>query len=63
MGMVTKPGHKCLLDDEEGTITISDANNNSVTLSSSGITLTRGSSSIAISDSEVNVNDGALEVI
>jgi hypothetical protein len=33
-----------------------------MTLDSSGITLTRGSNSVQISDSEVNVNDGALEV-
>jgi uncharacterized protein involved in type VI secretion and phage assembly len=60
--IVTKAGHKILLDDDAGTITISDPNNNTITLDSSGITLERGSNSIAIGDSEVNVNDGALEV-
>jgi uncharacterized protein involved in type VI secretion and phage assembly len=60
--IVTKSGHKILLDDDAGSITISDANDNSVTLDSSGITLERGGSSVAISDSEVNINDGALEV-
>jgi uncharacterized protein involved in type VI secretion and phage assembly len=60
--IVTKAGHKILLDDDAGTITISDASNNSITLDGNGITLTRGSSSIAVTDSEVNVNDGALEV-
>ena len=45
------------------TITISDPNNNTVTLSSDGITLQRGGNQIAISDSEVNVNDGALEMV
>jgi hypothetical protein len=34
-----------------------------VTLDSSGITLTRGGSTIQVSDSEVNVNNGALEVM
>ncbi|HEX3437627.1 MAG TPA: phage baseplate assembly protein V [Pseudacidobacterium sp.] len=61
--IVTTSPLKILLDDDAGTITISDSNQNSVTLDSSGITLTRGSNSVAISDSEVNVNDGALEVM
>jgi uncharacterized protein involved in type VI secretion and phage assembly len=60
--IVTKSGHKILLDDDAESITISDPNNNTLTLDSSGITLKRGSSSVAISDSEVNINDGALEV-
>jgi uncharacterized protein involved in type VI secretion and phage assembly len=61
--IVTKSGHKVLLDDNAETITISDPNNNTVTLSSDGITLKRGSSTIELSDSEVNINDGALEVM
>jgi uncharacterized protein involved in type VI secretion and phage assembly len=60
--IVTKSGHKILLDDDAESITISDPNNNTITLDSSGITMQRGSSSVAISDAEVNVNDGALEV-
>ncbi len=60
--IVTKSGHKLLFDDDAQTITISDPNNNTVTLSSDGITLKRGSSTIELSDSEVNINDGALEV-
>lgn len=60
--IVTTSPHKILLDDDGGTITISDSNQNSVTLDSSGITLTRGDNNIQVSDSEVNVNDGALEV-
>jgi uncharacterized protein involved in type VI secretion and phage assembly len=61
--IVTKSGHKILLDDNAGTITISDPNQNTVTLGSDGITLARGSNQIAISDSDVNINNGALEVI
>jgi len=61
--IVTKAGHKVLLDDDGGTITITDANENKITLDSSGVTLSRGASTIEISDSEVNVNDGALEVM
>jgi uncharacterized protein involved in type VI secretion and phage assembly len=60
--IVTTSPLKILLDDDAGTITISDSNQNTVTLNSSGITLTRGSSSVQVTDSEVNVNDGALEV-
>ncbi len=60
--IVTKSGHKFLLDDDAGTITITDSSNNKITLSSDGIALQRGSSSIELSDSEVNINDGALEV-
>jgi len=60
--IVTKSGHTILLDDNAETITISDPNNNTITMDSSGISLERGSNSIAIGDSEVNVNDGALEV-
>jgi uncharacterized protein involved in type VI secretion and phage assembly len=61
--IVTKSGHRILLDDDAQTITISDPNNNTITLDSSGITLERGGNSVVVSDSEVNVNDGALEVL
>jgi len=61
--IVTKGGHKILLDDDAGSVTISDSNENTVTLDSSGITLERGGKKIVVSDSEVNVNDGALEVM
>ncbi len=61
--IITRSGHSILLDDDGVTITISDQNNNTVTLGSDGITLKRGSSSVAVGDSEVNVNDGGLEVM
>lgn len=61
--IVTTAPHKILLDDDAQSITISDSNQNTITLDSAGITLTRGSNSVAISDSEVSVNDGALEVM
>jgi uncharacterized protein involved in type VI secretion and phage assembly len=60
--IVTTSPNKILIDDDAGSITISDSNQNTVTLDSSGITLTRGSSTVQVNDSEVNVNDGALEV-
>ena len=37
--IVTKSGHKIVLDDDAATITISDQNGNSITLDSDGITL------------------------
>jgi uncharacterized protein involved in type VI secretion and phage assembly len=61
--IVTKSGHKILLDDDAGSITITDANQNSITLDSSGITILRGGQQIVVSDSEVNVNNGALEIM
>lgn len=60
--IATKSGHKILLDDDAETITISDPNQNTLTLGSDGITIQRGGSTIQISDSEVNINDGAFEV-
>ena len=51
-----------LIDDDQATITVTDSNQNTVTLDSNGITLERGSSSLVVSDSEVNINDGNLEV-
>jgi uncharacterized protein involved in type VI secretion and phage assembly len=60
--IVTKAGHKLLLDDRGETITISDERKNHVQLAAGGVTLSRGASSVVVSDSEVNVNDGALEV-
>lgn len=61
--IVTTAPHKILLDDDGQSITISDSNQNKITLDSSGITLERGGSKVAVTDSEVNVNDGALEVM
>jgi uncharacterized protein involved in type VI secretion and phage assembly len=59
--IVTKE-HKLLLDDDAPSITLTDSSENKVTLEDSGLTLERGSNKIEVSDSEVNVNDGALEV-
>ena len=61
--IVTKSGHKLLLDDDAESITLSDPNGNQMTMDSSGINLARGSNSVLISDSEVNVNSGALEIV
>ena len=61
--IVTKSGHKILLDDGGVKITITDSSNNVITLAADGITLQRGGNQIAIGDFEVNINDGALEII
>jgi phage baseplate assembly protein gpV len=61
--IVTKAGQKILFDQDAGTITITDQNNNTVTLGPDGIVLQRGGSQIDLGDAEVNINQGALEVI
>jgi uncharacterized protein involved in type VI secretion and phage assembly len=60
--IVTKQGHKLLLDDDGQTITITDSSSNKITLSSDGITLERGSNKVVVGEANVSVNDGALEV-
>ena len=61
--IVTKSGHKLLLDDDAESITLSDPNGNQMTMDSNGINFARGGNSVLISDSEVNVNSGALEIM
>lgn len=60
--IVTAAPHEIKLDDGQGSITITDPNQNTLTLDSSGITLANGSVSVVVSSSSVSVNDGALEV-
>jgi len=50
------------IDDNAGSVTLTDAQQNTVVLDSSGVTSTSGSSSVAIGSSGVNLNDGAFEV-
>jgi hypothetical protein len=61
LAIVTKANQKILIDTG-GTITVSDANNNSVKLDSSGITLEGAGQSVALGNGGVNVNSGALQV-
>jgi uncharacterized protein involved in type VI secretion and phage assembly len=58
----TKGNQQIVLDDKDHTITITDSNDNSVTLDRNGITIVRGSGKLAISASKVSVNDGAMDV-
>ena len=55
-------GGSLAIDNNAGSVTLTDAQQNTVVLDSSGITCTSGSSSVAIGASGVNVNNGALEV-
>ena len=53
---------KLTFDDDQGSVTITDPNGNTVTLDGSGITLARGGCTVAVGDASVAVNDSALEV-
>jgi len=58
----TKAGHKIVFDDDAGSVTVTDANSNTVTLDSAGIALARSSGKLEVTESKVSVNSGALEV-
>lgn len=58
----TKGNQTIVLDDADHTITITDSNENSVTLDRDGITVVRGSGKLAVTDGKVSANDGAMEV-
>ncbi len=60
--IVTKAKQKILIDVDGGSITVSDANNNTVTLDSNGISVAGGGQTVALADSGVNFNNGNLEV-
>jgi uncharacterized protein involved in type VI secretion and phage assembly len=60
--LVTVSGHSLLMDDDAGSVTIQDSNDNTVTLDSSGLTLERGGQKVVISESGISLNDGAFEV-
>lgn len=58
----TKGGQTIVLDDDDHSITIVDANENSVTMDDSGVKVVRGTGKVEVSDGTVKVNDGAMEV-
>jgi len=60
--IVTKAGQKILLDVDGGTITIEDANGNSIVCDSSGLTVQGSGQSVALGSSGVSLNNGALAV-
>jgi uncharacterized protein involved in type VI secretion and phage assembly len=59
--IVTSAG-SIAFDNNQTSITLTDAQNNTVVLDSSGVTSTSGSNSVAIGTSSVSVNNGAMEV-
>ena len=61
--IVTAGKFKIVIDDDQGTLTISDDQQNSITLDGPGVTIARGGNQVAVGDSEVNINNGALEVM
>jgi hypothetical protein len=62
-GVVTAAPHKLLFDDSGDAITLSDSNNGSIGLDAGGVTSARGTQKVVVSDTSVNLNDGALEVM
>jgi uncharacterized protein involved in type VI secretion and phage assembly len=60
--IVTSAG-SIAFDNNQTSITLTDAQNNTVVLDSSGVTSTSGSNSVAIGTSSVSVNNGAMEVM
>jgi hypothetical protein len=60
--IATKAPTELKFDDDQGALTITDPNGNTVSLDGSGITLSRGSCTVVVSDASVSVNDSALEV-
>jgi uncharacterized protein involved in type VI secretion and phage assembly len=60
--IVTSAG-SVAFDNNKSSISLTDAQNNTVVLDSSGVTSTSGSNSVAIGTSSVSVNDGAMEVM
>jgi uncharacterized protein involved in type VI secretion and phage assembly len=60
--IVTTAPLELKLDDDQGSITLTDDNGNTVTLDSSGISLANGGQTAVVSSSSVSVNNGALEV-
>ena len=61
----TAAGNQITLDDTSGSeaVKIMDKNGSTITLDQSGITLVHGSMKVAMTDSEVSINDGALTVM
>lgn len=60
--IVTPGGGKLLLDDDGTTITLSDANGNTVKLDSGGVTIERGGHKLVVSDAKLSVDDTAFVV-
>jgi uncharacterized protein involved in type VI secretion and phage assembly len=60
---IITPAGSLAMDSDAKSITLTDAQENTVVLDSSGVTSTSGAGQVAIGASGVNVNNGALEVV
>jgi uncharacterized protein involved in type VI secretion and phage assembly len=58
----TNGGNEIVLDDKEHSITITDSNNNKVTLDKKGIKIERERGTIEIADKSIKLNGDAMEV-
>ncbi|KQY23011.1 hypothetical protein ASD16_10480 [Cellulomonas sp. Root485] len=61
-GLVTAAPHQLLFDDDADEVTLEDSGGGKVAFDSNGVTTSRGGKSVAVGDSNVSINDGALEV-
>lgn len=61
-GIVTAAPHQLLFDDDAGEVSLGDSNGGTVVLDSSGVTTTRGSKTVAVTDSSVALNSDAFKV-
>jgi len=61
--LVTVAGHSLVLDDDAETVTLTDSNDNTVTMDSNGLTLERSGQKVVVSDSGIKLNDSSLEVM
>lgn len=60
--LVTPAGHKIILDDNGNEIKLVHSGGAQIAMTANDITMQKGSNKIVLSDSSVNINDGALEV-
>ncbi len=61
--VVTKGKTKLLMNDTQNTVELSDANENKLTFAAAGIGLERSGKKVAVQQSKVSINDGALDVV
>ena len=50
-------------DNNQSSITLTDAQNNTVVLGQQGVASTSGANSVSVGTSSVSINNGAMEVI
>jgi len=61
-GIVTAAPHQLLFDDDAGEVSLGDSNGGTVVFDSSGVTTTRGSKTVAVTDASVALNSDAFKV-